>query len=210
MQRRLRAPSPALVISSIALFVALGGTTYAATSLPRNSVGTEQLQKNAVSRAKIRNRAVTAAKINTDGLTVPNALFALATNVAQVAHQADNASFASNATHATSATNATNATTAATANALAGVEIVNGPSTSLAATSQADQTVTCPAGMVAIGGGQVNDSSDEAVEQGSVLITTVTATDDSAQVFINNTGPSTSWHWNAYAVCIHGSESSSP
>src|SRR5262249_50742008 len=109
MQRRLRAPSPALVVSSIALFVALGGTTYAATSLPRNSVGTQQLQKNAVTSAKIRNRAVTAGKINPDGLRVPNADFALATNVAQVAHTADSAGFATNATHATSATNATTA-----------------------------------------------------------------------------------------------------
>jgi hypothetical protein len=38
MKRRLRTPSPAFVISLIALFVALGGTTYAATSLPKNSV----------------------------------------------------------------------------------------------------------------------------------------------------------------------------
>jgi hypothetical protein len=215
MQRRLRTPSPALVISSIALFVALGGTTYAATSLPRNSVGTDQLQKNAVSRAKIRNGAVTAAKINTAGLTVPSALAAISAlsainaQTAGSAVHATSADKATNATKATSATSATTATTAATANALAGVQIVNGPSTSLAASSQADQTVTCPAGMVAIGGGQVNDdSSDTAVEQGSVLITTVSATDDSAQVFINNTGPSTSLHWNAYAVCIHGSASS--
>ena len=41
MKRRLRAPSPALVISLIALFVALGGTSYAAiNALPKNSVGT--------------------------------------------------------------------------------------------------------------------------------------------------------------------------
>jgi hypothetical protein len=36
MKRRLRTPSPALVISLIALFVALGGTSYAAIKLPRN------------------------------------------------------------------------------------------------------------------------------------------------------------------------------
>ena len=70
----LRAPSPALVISLIALFVALGGTTYAATSLPVNSVGTRQ----------IKNRAVTAAKIArgvkvqnaTNATTAQNATFA--------------------------------------------------------------------------------------------------------------------------------------
>jgi hypothetical protein len=51
-------PSPSLVISLIALFVALGGTSYAAiTSLPANSVGTKQLKNFAVTGAKL-NRAV--------------------------------------------------------------------------------------------------------------------------------------------------------
>ena len=65
MKKALRAPSPALVISLIALFVALGGTSYAAiNSLPRNSVGTPQLKNNAVTATKIKNGAVTAAKIS--------------------------------------------------------------------------------------------------------------------------------------------------
>ena len=72
-KRRLKAPSPALVISLIALFVALGGTTYAATSLPTNSVGTKQLKKSAVTATKIKKGAVTASKINAKGLSVPNA-----------------------------------------------------------------------------------------------------------------------------------------
>jgi hypothetical protein len=69
----MRAPSPSFVISLIALFVALGGTTYAATSLPRNSVGTKQLKTSAVTTKKIKNGAVTAAKIDSAGLTAPNA-----------------------------------------------------------------------------------------------------------------------------------------
>jgi hypothetical protein len=73
MKRRLRTPGPALVIALIALFVALGGTSYAAITLPKNSVGNKQLKKNAVTSAKIKNKAVTAAKINTSGLTVPSA-----------------------------------------------------------------------------------------------------------------------------------------
>jgi hypothetical protein len=76
--RRLKAPSPALVISLIALFVALGGTSYAATHLPKNSVGTRQLKKNAVTGAKIEKHAITAAKIDPRGLTVPNAANAVA------------------------------------------------------------------------------------------------------------------------------------
>jgi hypothetical protein len=39
---RLR-PTPALVVATIALLVALGGVGYAATSLPPNSVGTAQV-----------------------------------------------------------------------------------------------------------------------------------------------------------------------
>ena len=34
-------PSPAMVIALVALTVALGGTGYAAVTLPTNSVGTE-------------------------------------------------------------------------------------------------------------------------------------------------------------------------
>jgi len=41
--RRCR-PSPALVVASMALLIALGGTGYAATRLPRNSVTTVQVK----------------------------------------------------------------------------------------------------------------------------------------------------------------------
>jgi hypothetical protein len=69
-------PSPAMAVALAALFVALGGSAYAAFSVPKNSVGTLQLKKGAVTTKKIRNGAVTAAKINAAGLTVPNALHA--------------------------------------------------------------------------------------------------------------------------------------
>jgi len=105
-KRRLRTPSPAFVISLLALFVALGGTTYAATSLPKNSVGTQQLKNNAVTSKKIKKGAVTATKINTGGLTVPNALHATSADSATHAVSADSATNASTATNATNATNA--------------------------------------------------------------------------------------------------------
>lgn len=94
MKRRLRTPSPAFVISLIALFIALGGTTYAATSLPRNSVGTKQLKKNAVTSPKIKNGAVTASKLNTKGLQVPWALHAMDATYASTAASATNADHA--------------------------------------------------------------------------------------------------------------------
>lgn len=42
------------VVALIALFVALGGSAYAVTSLPKNSVGTAQLKKGAVTAAKVK------------------------------------------------------------------------------------------------------------------------------------------------------------
>ena len=57
MARRFGRPSPAIVLASIALLIALGGTGFAAVSIvvPRNSVGTPQLQANAVVSQKVRN-----------------------------------------------------------------------------------------------------------------------------------------------------------
>ena len=47
-------PSPALIVASLALAIALGGTGYAAVVLPANSVGTKQLKKSAVTATKIK------------------------------------------------------------------------------------------------------------------------------------------------------------
>jgi hypothetical protein len=49
-----------MVIACIALAVALGGTSYAAATLARNSVGTKQLKKNAVISSKVKNRSLLA------------------------------------------------------------------------------------------------------------------------------------------------------
>ena len=48
-------------IALSALFVALGGTSYAAIALPKNSVGTAQLKKNAVTTAKVKNGSLVKA-----------------------------------------------------------------------------------------------------------------------------------------------------
>lgn len=60
-----RRPSPALVISTVALFLSLGGVGYAATQLPSNSVGTAQLRNNSVSYKKIQAGAVGYVRANT-------------------------------------------------------------------------------------------------------------------------------------------------
>ena len=46
--------SYANVIATVALFAALGGSSYAALNLPRASVGSKQLKKNSVSSPKVK------------------------------------------------------------------------------------------------------------------------------------------------------------
>jgi hypothetical protein len=55
-------------IASLALFVALGGASYAAVALPANSVGTKQLKKSAVTASKIKRDAVSSAKVKDGSL----------------------------------------------------------------------------------------------------------------------------------------------
>lgn len=60
--------SYANVTSTLALVVALGGTGYAAVTLPRNSVGSAQLKRSAVATSDIRSNAVTSSKVKDGSL----------------------------------------------------------------------------------------------------------------------------------------------
>jgi hypothetical protein len=73
-----RRPSAALIVSSVALFVSLGGASYAAVTIPNNSVGSPQLKKNAVTNSKITNGAVTYKKIR------PNSVGRVRANLGQL------------------------------------------------------------------------------------------------------------------------------
>jgi hypothetical protein len=53
-------PSASMVVALLALFVAVGGTGYAALSLPKNSVGSKQIRKNAVIASKVKKDAITS------------------------------------------------------------------------------------------------------------------------------------------------------
>ena len=61
-------PSHTTVAAYLALCVALGGTSYAAVSLPKHSVGTAQLKKNAVTSPKVKNGSLTKADFNASDL----------------------------------------------------------------------------------------------------------------------------------------------
>jgi hypothetical protein len=51
------------VTATLALFVALGGTSYAVAQLPRNSVGSAQIERGAVGASELRRSAVSSRKI---------------------------------------------------------------------------------------------------------------------------------------------------
>jgi hypothetical protein len=55
---RLRRPSPAMLVALLALFVALGGSSYAALQLRPGSVGTKQLKNGAVTSPKVKNNSL--------------------------------------------------------------------------------------------------------------------------------------------------------
>lgn len=95
MKRRLKAPSPAFVISLIALFVALGGTSLAATKVIA--------AKHSDARADTKLIRKLAPRLSV-----------------KHAKTANSAGSAASAAHATSADSATSAATAADANALQG------------------------------------------------------------------------------------------
>jgi len=104
---------PGTALAAVALFVALGGTSYAVTGgtqYAANAINGAALQNHTVAGTKLENHTITGTQVNVATFpTVPSAVFA------GQASSATNAANATNATNATNAKNATNATHAATA-----------------------------------------------------------------------------------------------
>jgi hypothetical protein len=72
MVRRLLTHARSNAVAYAALFVALGGTAFAATALPRNSVGTAQLKSRAVTGRKVALHTLTGANVAKTTLTGAN------------------------------------------------------------------------------------------------------------------------------------------
>jgi hypothetical protein len=123
----MKLPRPRLtyanVVATIALFAALGGVSYAATSLPKGSVGPDQIQAEAVRTGKVAEDAVTASKL-AQGVRerlapvggAPSVSTTSAPESVKHAETADRAGTAGTATRADSATYADSAGNADTAN----------------------------------------------------------------------------------------------
>lgn len=108
MKRTPSRLSYANVVSTLCLFLLLGGGAFAATKLARNSVGPRQLKAGAVRTAKIANEAVTGAKIKRG--TIDGSRIALPTlGVVPSAQSAANSDHAARADRATSADTASSA-----------------------------------------------------------------------------------------------------
>jgi hypothetical protein len=60
------------VASAIALFVALGGTSYAAVTLPDNSVGRAQIKTSGVGKSEIGANTVGSSEIRGSSITAPD------------------------------------------------------------------------------------------------------------------------------------------
>src|SRR5436305_13191580 len=113
-KRRFRLPSPAIVISMVALSLVLGGTAVAASTATHKDkkADTKLIKKLAPSLSVKHAKTADSATNATHATSADSATNATnATNAAS----ADSATNATNATSATNATNATNATTASSA-----------------------------------------------------------------------------------------------
>ena len=147
----MRFPTYSEAVATLALFIALGGTGYAVTSLPAGSVGTSQLKNASVTAAKLHSHSVDAAAVALDSLTgkqideaslgaVPEAKSATSADSATSAKTAISAQSANTAKTADSATTAGTATTAITASTATNATMLGGA-------PPASYHDGCPAGM---------------------------------------------------------------
>jgi hypothetical protein len=103
-------PSPAFVVALLALFVALGGTGYAAVTINGASIRPHTIVSN-----RLKPNTLTGGQINEAKLgTVPSATHASGADTAGHAASADHATSADTALHAISADNAGSAQDAKT------------------------------------------------------------------------------------------------
>lgn len=64
MRRRLRLPSPAMIVASLALVIALGGTSYATSK-----ISSKDVRNNSLTGSDIRNSSLTGSDVKNSSLT---------------------------------------------------------------------------------------------------------------------------------------------
>jgi hypothetical protein len=115
-RRERSRPSLATALSATALFVAIGGSAYAATAISGNQIRVHSIPAN-----RLKNHSITGAQVNLKKLgTVPKAVTATSASTAKTASTANTAS---SATTAGSAVDATSASLAQNSDAVDGSTI---------------------------------------------------------------------------------------
>jgi hypothetical protein len=148
MPSKPRRPSHATVVAYLALFVALGGTTYAALRLAPHSVGGRELKPHSVTGRHIRDRSITGADIKGGSLTLGH--------LAGTVHHLSLAQ-----AKALAGTSRVTGTTARAQGTLSLVMTTNvGP---VVSDPNSYSAANCPAGQVLIGGAANTDPNGESV-----------------------------------------------
>jgi hypothetical protein len=157
-------------VALIALFVALGGTSYAAIKLPAKSVGTIHLKSQAVTKAKIARGAVDGSKVRDRSLTGAD----IALGSVDGSKVRDRS--------LTGADIAGTVAAAGTANTLAFIQQIAVADTTEPApadsVSTKTATATCPAGTFVVGGGARLSNQDTQIVNDSYPSTTTAWTVD--------------------------------
>jgi hypothetical protein len=132
MRPRAHRPTPALVISVIALFVSLGGVGYAAATVTssdvrNNSLTSRDVRNNSLTGRDVRNSSLTGRDVRRNSLTGSDVRESRLGEVPSAA-SADSARIAQ-------------------------VQIISATGTAPASGDAAAATATCPAGLKVVGGG---------------------------------------------------------
>lgn len=157
---RGRRPSHTTVAAYMALFIALGGTSYAAVKLPKNSVGANQIKIGGVGSSEVRNRSLRAIDFRASDLPVGRT-GAQGPAGAPGPRGADGARgpAGQNGADGTDGTNGTNGTDGTPGTVGAATTVFFQATTDLLNSTNGNYGAFCPAGKQAIAGGGRGDAT---------------------------------------------------
>jgi hypothetical protein len=211
MKRLLaRRPSPAMLVALLALFVAMGGSSYAAVKISardiqRGAVGTRAIANNSIRSGDIHNATVAGIDVKDDSLT--NADIDNTSLSAATAKSADTATRANTAASATIANSAKKADDAEKLDGLDSADFTRPACTSQTGAFKGAVTIAASAGFsgtfTPVPGYNCSGESVEARRQSmgrydirfngspvtSVVATPIVAGFKTDQISVTNTGP---------------------
>ncbi|MCK9249249.1 MAG: collagen-like protein [Solirubrobacteraceae bacterium] len=160
---RRRRIGSAHVMAGVAMFVALGGTSYAAVSLPKNSVGSAQIKNRSVQSVDLKNKAVTNAKVAGNAITSTKvkdgSLLAKDFKSGELPGGQQGPAGPQGPQGEKGDKGDPGAPGANGTNGVSGYQLVTGPVVNVAAAGSAQATAVCPAGKRVLGGGYTTSSS---------------------------------------------------